>query len=54
MTDEEQHIAVVLRDLERGWNRCELEVFDESLHPDAVGHDAAQLAKRAGGQLFVA
>jgi hypothetical protein len=29
MTDEEQHIAVVLRDLERGWNRCELEVFDE-------------------------
>lgn len=39
---EELHGKIVRRDMERGWNAGDVDVFDESIHPDAVAHDPAR------------
>jgi predicted ester cyclase len=35
---EALHSAITLRDLNLAWNRGDLSVLDQSLHPDCLGH----------------
>jgi predicted ester cyclase len=46
---EERHSAVTLRDLDEAWNKGDLSVLDESLHPDCVGHFPSSAEIRGPG-----